>query len=162
MKLDFSRQIFKNTQISNFTICSVRTVGRTDRYDEVNSRFSKFYERAKNRNVRKFSLFLSISQCTIYQPISVADIGSIVSHDIIVPTKSVILNFALCVCVCVCVCGGGGGVRHWLSLVVSFASYCCCGPLNICSVEISVVATVKSQQSSDVVDCQVAVLTHRI
>jgi len=53
MKLEFSRQFFeKNTHISNFI--KIRPVGaqlfhadgRTDRYDDANSGFSQFCERA--------------------------------------------------------------------------------------------------------------------
>jgi hypothetical protein len=55
MKLEFSLQIFKNLQISNFMkILQVvadlfhadwQTDGETYRHDEDNGRFSKFYER---------------------------------------------------------------------------------------------------------------------
>jgi hypothetical protein len=45
---EFSLQIFKNTQISNFM--KIRPVGaymfRTDRHDKANSRFSQLCERA--------------------------------------------------------------------------------------------------------------------
>jgi hypothetical protein len=52
VKLEFSRQIFENPQISNFM--KIRTVGvtlfhaggQTDKHDEANSRFSQFSERA--------------------------------------------------------------------------------------------------------------------
>jgi hypothetical protein len=52
MKLEFSRQIFENTQISNFI--NNRPVeaevfhadGQTDRRDEANSRFSQLCESA--------------------------------------------------------------------------------------------------------------------
>jgi hypothetical protein len=56
MKPGLSGEIFKNPQISNFMnirpvgadliFADVRTVGRTDRHDEANSRFSQFCERA--------------------------------------------------------------------------------------------------------------------
>jgi hypothetical protein len=50
MKLEFSRQILKNIQISNFI--KIRPVGaelfytdrRTDRHDETNSPFSQLFE----------------------------------------------------------------------------------------------------------------------
>ena len=43
MKFEFSRNIFKNTQISNFMkILSLGAKGQTDRHDEGNSRFSQF------------------------------------------------------------------------------------------------------------------------
>ena len=52
MKLEFSRQIFEKSSLSNFM--KVRpmeaelfhTDGRTDRCGEANSRFSQFFERA--------------------------------------------------------------------------------------------------------------------
>ena len=43
MKLAFSRQFFKKKAIENFT--KIRPVGRTERYDEGNSRFSQVCER---------------------------------------------------------------------------------------------------------------------
>jgi hypothetical protein len=57
MKIEFSRQIFeKNSQIWNFMKirpvgaellhAEGQTDGKTDRHDEVNSRFSQFSERA--------------------------------------------------------------------------------------------------------------------
>jgi hypothetical protein len=49
MKLEFSRQIFKNTDISNFMKirpagAEFHADGRTDGLDEANSRFSQFGE----------------------------------------------------------------------------------------------------------------------
>ena len=50
VKLEFSRRIFENIQISNFMKIRLMgeellyVVGRTDRHDEANSRFSKFCE----------------------------------------------------------------------------------------------------------------------
>jgi len=41
MKVEFSRQFPKNSQISN----SMRTDGQTDKYNEAKSRFSQFCEK---------------------------------------------------------------------------------------------------------------------
>jgi hypothetical protein len=57
MTLEFSRQFFKNNQISNFK--EILTVGvqlfvadrRTDKYDEGNSRFCEFSEARNNQSV---------------------------------------------------------------------------------------------------------------
>jgi len=77
MKLNFMNRFSKNTQISNFMkICLVgaecfhldrRTDGWTegqDRQDEVNSRFSKFYESAKN-NLDSIIIFYIYLERTI-------------------------------------------------------------------------------------------------
>ena len=59
MKLEFSRQIFE--KYSNVNLMKIRTLGaelfhaddrRTDRYDEANSRFSQFCERAHKLNFK--------------------------------------------------------------------------------------------------------------
>ena len=60
MKLEFSRKISNNTQISNF-VKKIRPVraelfradGRTDRHDEANSRFSQFCESAQEHRYFK-------------------------------------------------------------------------------------------------------------
>jgi hypothetical protein len=65
MKLEFCRQIFgKHSYVkfdenpssgSRVAACGQKK-GRTDRYDEVNSRFSQFYKRALKRNHLLFGL----------------------------------------------------------------------------------------------------------
>jgi len=53
MKLKFSRPIFENSQISNFTKILpggaefFHVDGKTDRNDEANSRFSRFCEKSR-------------------------------------------------------------------------------------------------------------------
>jgi len=64
MKFDFSRQIFENTQISNFmTIRPVgaelfhadgRTDGQTNKRDAANNRFSQFFERLKTEAINVY------------------------------------------------------------------------------------------------------------
>jgi len=78
MKLEFSRQIFE--KYSNIKCHYLfHTDGRTG-MTKLIAAFRNITNARKNLIIRKFSLFLSISQCTIYQPILVADLGLIVNH----------------------------------------------------------------------------------
>jgi len=82
MKLEFSRQIFEKYSNIKFRYL-FHTDGRTDGRTGMTKlivAFRNFTKACKNLNIRKFSLFLSVSQCSIYEPISVTVLGSVVNH----------------------------------------------------------------------------------